>query len=215
MEKKLIVSEIFSSIQGESSFVGLPFTFLRLAGCNLRCSYCDSAYTFSEGEELSLSSVINRIKSKGIPLVEITGGEPLLQEGIYPLIEILLKEGYRVLVETNGSLPIDLLDKRIIKIMDLKCPSSLMSEKMLFPNLSFLNSTDELKFVIGDKRDYLWAKGIISDHDLSSKVKLLFSPVYSMIDPKEIIRWILEDMLPVRFQLQIHKYIWPSNQRGV
>jgi 7-carboxy-7-deazaguanine synthase len=225
------VNEIFKSIQGESTYAGLPCTFIRLTGCNLRCSWCDTQYAYEEGEELSIEEVLRKVEDlEGIgdytlgakspkatehSLVEITGGEPLLQKEVYSLIERLLTKKYRVLLETNGSLNLGRLDKRVVKILDLKCPDSGMSERMNWGNLKKLNAKDEIKFVLSSKRDYEWAKEIISNYSLNKNRILLMSPVKGRLKPEKLAKWILEDGLTARLQLQIHKYIWPRKKRGV
>jgi len=209
------VTEIFTSIQGESTFSGLPCTFIRMTGCNLRCKYCDTPYALEGGEELDLDQILDRVREAGISLVELTGGEPLLQEECYLLINLLLEEGYTVLLETNGSLTLEKLDSRVMKIVDIKCPGSGMSEKMDFSNVNYLTGKDEVKFVISDKGDFDWAKGIIDKYGLIEKCKVLISPVLSRLEAKEVARWILEERLPVRLQLQLHKVIWPDLDRGI
>lgn len=202
------VNEIFKSIQGESSFQGLPCVFVRLTGCNLRCSWCDTTYAYEEGKEISIDDIIQKIESYHTPLVEITGGEPLLQEEVYPLTQRLLDLGYKVLIETNGSLDIGRLDKRIIKILDIKCPGSGETDKIRWENLDKLSPSDEVKFVLTGREDYQWAKGIIERYRLADKVTVLLSVVYGELEPRDLARWILEDNLNVRLQLQLHKYIW-------
>lgn len=209
------VTEIFTSIQGESTFCGLPCTFIRMTGCNLRCKYCDTPYALEGGEELDLDQILDRVREAGISLVELTGGEPLLQEECYLLINLLLEEGYTVLLETNGSLTLEKLDSRVMKIVDIKCPGSGMSEKMDFSNVNYLTGKDEVKFVISDKGDFDWAKGIIDTYGLIEKCKVLISPVLSRLEAKEVAGWILEERLPVRLQLQLHKVIWPDLDRGI
>ena len=209
------ITEIFTSIQGESTFCGLPCTFIRVTGCNLRCKYCDTPYALEGGEELRLDQVMNKVGEAGISLVELTGGEPLLQKESYLLISLLLKEGYTVLLETNGSLPIEEVDGRVIKIMDIKCPSSGMSDKMNFSNVDCLDDKDEVKFVIGSRVDFDWAKGIIDTYRLVEKCKVLISPILSKLDAKELAGWILKERMPVRLQLQLHKFVWPDLSRGV
>lgn len=206
------VCEIFSSIQGESSYAGLPCTFIRLSGCNLRCSYCDTTYAYDEGFEMTVEQVMDAVRGSGIPLVEITGGEPLLQKEVFDLIDKLIKEGYRVLIETNGSVDIGDVNKEAIIIMDIKTPGSGMSKEFMPSNLSLLKSVDEIKFVICNRRDYEWAREFINTHSL--KGQILFSPASGMLDPEELSRWIIEDRLNVRLNLQIHKYIFRS-LRGV
>ena len=209
------IAEIFTSIQGESSFAGLPCTFIRMAGCNLRCRYCDTVYAFEGGESWSLNQVMDAVRQSGIFLAEITGGEPLLQEELYGLGDMLLSEGYTVLLETNGSLSLKHLDKRIIKIMDLKCPGSGMSDHMDFSNIDYLTEQDEVKFVIGDRKDFDWARKIIIVHGLLNKCRVLISPRMPEVEARTAARWILEEKLPVRLQLQLHKVIWPEGVRGV
>ncbi|MBI5050069.1 MAG: radical SAM protein [Nitrospirae bacterium] len=213
----LKINEIFKSIQGESTYAGLPCTFIRLAGCNLRCTYCDTNYAYYHGKELSDKEIISKIEEYGVKCVEFTGGEPLLQEETPPMIKTLLDKGYDVLIETNGSICIGCLDKRITVIMDLKTPKSGMSERMNFKNLDFLKENDEIKFVLMDESDYIWAKDIIKKHHITDKFKkILMSPAYGVLQPKALASWILRDNLPVRLQLQIHKYIWaPEENEGV
>lgn len=209
------VCEIFTSIQGESSYAGLPCTFIRLTGCNLRCSYCDTVYAYEEGTELTEDEIINKVKAAGTNTVEITGGEPLLQGDVFNLIKRLLDEGYTVLVETNGSQDIKGIDKRAVIILDIKTPGSKMSEKMRLSNLTYLKPADELKFVITDRRDYDWSKNFIIEHGLSGKCKILFSPVFGNADPADLSTWIISDRLDVRLNLQLHKYIYHPDTRGV
>ena len=209
------ITEIFTSIQGESTFSGLPCTFIRMTGCNLRCKYCDTPYALGGGEELSLDQVMNKVGEAGISLVELTGGEPLLQKECYLLISLLLKEGCTVLLETNGSLPLKEVDGRVIKVMDIKCPSSGMSDKMNFSNVDCLDSKDEVKFVVGNRVDFDWAKGIIDTYRLVEKCKVLISPILSKLEAKELAGWILKERMPVRLQLQLHKFIWPDLSRGI
>lgn len=213
----LKVNEIFKSIQGESTYAGIPCTFIRLAGCNLRCTYCDTNYAYYYGRELSDEEIILKVEEYGVKLVEFTGGEPLLQEETPPLIKTLLDRGYNVLIETNGSVCIGCLDKRVTVIMDMKTPGSGMSERMNFKNFEFLKGTDEIKFVLMDKADYIWAKEIIKKYNLTEKFNnILMSPAYGILQPKDLALWILRDNLSVRLQLQIHKYVWaPHEDEGV
>jgi len=208
------VVEIFTSIQGESSYAGKPCTFVRMTGCNLRCAYCDTQYAYDHGEELSEDSIIKKVKKAGIQLVEITGGEPLLQKGAGALIKRLLDEGFDVLVETNGSYSIKDIDKRAVVILDIKTPGSGMSDKMDFSNIDYLKNTDEIKFVIINRVDYEWAKDIMSKYDLFAKDHILLSPAYAMLDPQDLIRWMLEDGINARLNLQFHKYIFGPDARG-
>jgi len=209
------VCEIFTSIQGESSYAGMPCTFIRLTGCNLRCSYCDTAYAYYNGREISEDEITSEVRRAGIDLVEITGGEPLLQKEVSPLIERLLDKGYTVLVETNGSQSIKEIDKRAIVILDIKTPGSDMSKEMDFSNLDFMKSSDEIKFVITSRGDYEWSKEIIQRYKLMEKCKLLFSPAFGILPPENLAKWIIGDKLKIRFNLQLHKYIFSSEQRGI
>jgi len=213
----LKVNEIFYSIQGESSYAGLPCVFVRLTGCNLRCSYCDTRYAYEEGKELEIGEIINRVTSYCCRLVEVTGGEPLIQEETPHLIYQLVEKGFEVLLETNGSLDISLVDGRCIKIVDIKCPSSGQDKKNDLENLKRLSVKDEIKFVIGSKEDYLYAQNIMSlikKTNLNIKPPLL-SPLYNRIDPKLLAEWILADHIDVRLQIQLHKIIWGTEARGV
>ncbi len=210
------VCEIFVSIQGESTFAGTPCTFIRLSGCNLRCSYCDTTYSYEEGTEMSLEVIMQRVSEEGTRLVEITGGEPLLQhDDVMELSKRLLDAGHTVLIETNGSFRIDRLDNRVVVIMDLKTPSSNMSDKNELSNLSYIKPNDEIKFVICDRRDYEWSKRMVIEQGLSKRCTVLFSPAGGRIEERELAAWILEDRLDVRLNLQIHKIIFDPDQRGV
>ena len=213
----LKVNEIFKSIQGESTYAGLPCTFVRLAGCNLRCTYCDTNYAYYEGKEISDEDIIAKIDEYGVKCVEFTGGEPMLQEETPKLIKTLLDKGYNVLIETNGSICIGCLDKRLNIIMDYKTPKSGMSERMRPKNFEFLKPTDQIKFVLMDESDYIWAKDIILENKLTDKFEhVLMSPAYGELSPKDLVEWVLKDDLHVRVQLQIHKYIWaPDEREGV
>jgi len=212
----LWVNEIFFSLQGESSHAGRPCVFVRLTGCNLRCSYCDTTYAYQEGEQMRLGEIITQVKSYGCRLVEITGGEPLIQHETPQLIENLLQEGMEVLLETNGSLNIEKVDPRCRRIMDIKLPSSGEHTQMRWENLDLLNQHDEVKFVIGNRTDYEYAVDILSCHPLlvTRPLPPLFSPVYGEIDLSTLATWILADKLPVRFQIPLHKVIW-GETRGV
>lgn len=207
------VCEIFTSIQGESTYAGLPCAFVRLSGCNLRCSYCDTQYAYEEGVELSIDEIVSRIAETGVNLVEITGGEPLLQESaLKNLIVRLLDSGYTVLIETNGSINIRGIERRSVIILDIKTPGSGMSHEMDFANLEYLKPSDEVKFVLCDRSDYEWAKKIISDYRLKGRCTVLFSPAYGIMKPEDLIKWILEDRLDVRLNLQIQKYIFGEHK---
>ena len=212
---KIKINEIYYSIQGESSFSGLPCIFIRLTYCNLRCSYCDTEYAFYDGKDMSISEIIKKTNSFNCDLVEITGGEPLLQNGCIELIKELQKINKKVLIETGGSLPINNIPKKTHIILDLKCPSSKMENKNLWSNIKFLRTRDEVKFVIGDLTDYKWAKKVINKYNLNKKCSLLFSPLYNKIESKTIAEWILKDNLDVRFQIQLHKEIWDADKKGV
>ena len=211
----LIVNEIFHSIQGESTHAGRPCVFVRLTYCNLRCSYCDTAYAFEEGIEMEINEVVRKVESFKCNLVEVTGGEPLFQENVHPLIKILCDKGYEVLLETGGSLNIGKVDNRVKRIVDFKCPSSGMEKKNLWENVNHLKIDDEVKFVIGDRIDYEWAKEKIVEYGLMDKCTVLMSPVFGAVEPKDVAGWILEDKLNVRFQIQMQKYIWSPETRGV
>ena len=211
----LKINEIYHSIQGESSFTGLPCIFIRLTYCNLRCSYCDSEYTFYEGADMSIDEILDKIKNYSCKLVEVTGGEPLFQKGCIDLLQKLIDLDYKVLLETSGSLTIKDVPKEVINIIDFKCPSSNMKKKNLWENINYLKSDDEVKFVIGNREDYDWAKNKIKKYDITNICKVLMSPTYKEIDPKMITEWILEDNLNIRFQVQLHKEIWPEEERGV
>ncbi|HEY2329618.1 MAG TPA: radical SAM protein [Verrucomicrobiae bacterium] len=246
MSDSLVVNEIYLSLQGESTFAGLPCVFIRLTACDLRCSYCDTAYAFTEGKKKSLAEILEKVRelakpffggasstSPKLPLVELTGGEPLLQKNSLPLMKSLCDDGFIVLIETSGAHDISSIDSRVRRIMDLKCPSSGEVGRNLFSNLAHLKSTDEIKFVIGTLEDYEWAKSQIKEHKLDSICPLLFSWVHPLapeqqskvlkkvpagltpISRKDLAEKIIADALPVRFQIQQHKIIWPPEQRGV
>jgi 7-carboxy-7-deazaguanine synthase len=215
----LRINEIFYSIQGESSYAGMPCQFIRLTGCNLRCSYCDTQYAYHEGVEMAVANIMGRIRAVGCPLVEVTGGEPLLQAETPHLIKTLLDEGFEVLLETNGSLEISIVDKRCVRIMDIKCPSSGMAEHNRMENLQCLTDRDQIKFVVGDREDYCFARDFVASGPLrpfaASGGSVLFSTVHDRVSPKDLVTWILEDRLQVRLQIQLHKIIWGSEARGV
>lgn len=211
----LTVNELFFSIQGESSWAGLPCIFIRLSFCNLRCSWCDSEYTFYEGRPSTVSQVLDHIAQWPCRLVEVTGGEPLLQGGSLPLMQKLCDAGYTVLLETSGSLDISHVDPRVHRIMDIKCPGSGMAARNRLKNIEHLTPRDEVKLVIKDRHDYEWAKDIIARHNLAAHCPILMSPVFGSIANVDLATWILDDGLPVRFQIQMHKVIWPPNTRGV
>ncbi len=210
----LKINEIFYSIQGESTRAGLPCIFIRLTGCNLRCAWCDTGYAYEEGESLSIHTILDQIKSWPCKLVEITGGEPLCQTDTPDLVQTLIDAGYTVLVETNGSLPINALPEPAIRIMDIKCLSSGESESVLIENLKHLRPTDEIKCVIAGREDYEWASAFIRKKNLMDRCAVLFSPVESALHASKLAGWILEDGLLVRLQIQLHKHLWPGHERG-
>ncbi|MBR44710.1 MAG: 7-carboxy-7-deazaguanine synthase QueE [Gemmatimonadetes bacterium] len=220
-EQFLRISEIFHSIQGESTWAGTPCTFVRVTGCPLRCSWCDTTYAFQGGTRMSFAQILEAVASFPTRIVEVTGGEPLAHPGSFALTDELLKEGYTVLVETSGAFDISSLDQRVHKIMDLKCPGSEESEKNRYENLEHLTGRDEIKFVLQDREDYDWAKSAIQQYELEQRVEdgtlraILVSPVWGKIDLQELSQWILEDGLQVRFQLQVHKLIWGPEATGV
>lgn len=212
----VVVTEIFKSIQGESTFAGLPCVFVRLTGCNLRCHWCDTAYAFYGGQKMTPEEVRARVHELGGKLVEFTGGEPLLQTEILPLTERLLLEGYRVLVETSGERYVGDLPKAVVKIVDVKCPGSGESEKFCVRNLDAVDGKDQIKFVILDENDYRYAREFLAKHDLRSRVdEVTFSPVFGQLPPRHLAEWILRDGLEVRMGLQLHKFIWEPEARGV
>lgn len=212
----LVVNEIFYSVQGESTHAGCPCVFVRLTGCNLRCNYCDTEYAFHQGRRMAISEVVRQVLDYRCRLVEITGGEPLLQPGVHALCAALLEGGREVMIETSGASDVSGLDPRVRKIMDLKCPGSGESGRNLWSNLEYLGPHDEIKFVIGDRRDYEWARAAILERLLAERVgALLLSPVFGRLEPRSLAAWLLEDRLPARLQLQMHKHIWPPDTRGV
>lgn len=235
----LVVNEIYLSVQGESTFAGLPCVFIRTTGCNLRCSYCDTAYAFTEGQRRSIEEVRIEVKrlaapfKHGRPIVELTGGEPLLQKGVLPLMQSLCDDGFTVLIETSGAHNIAGIDPRVRRIMDLKCPSSGEVERNRWENIPHLGKADEVKFVIGTLEDYEWAKDVLRKHDLARRCTILFSWVSPLtpeqqdsslkqvpqpqtpISRKELVEKIIADALPVRFQIQMHKVVWEPQTRGV
>ncbi len=209
------VCEIFTSVQGESTHVGQLSTFVRLTGCNLRCSYCDTRYAYTGGVELSETEIMNEVSVVGVNLVTITGGEPLLQEGVFHLTERLLNEGHSVLIEINGSMSIKDLDPRAVAVIDVKTPGSGMWEDMDISNIDFLKPADEVKFVIVNRMDYEWAKDFVDDYGLRARCKVLFSPAFGLLEPASLANWMLQDRLGVILNLQAHKYIFGPEKRGV
>ncbi|ANM29191.1 7-carboxy-7-deazaguanine synthase [Acidobacteria bacterium Mor1] len=215
MPNVLTVNEIFHSIQGESSRAGEPCTFIRLTGCNLRCVWCDTEYAFHEGKPMSVDEVMAEVERIGCSLVELTGGEPLLQKEAIPLMDRLVTEGYRVMLETGGSLSVADVPAGVKRIVDIKCPGSGEAERNLWENLEHLGADDELKFVIADREDYRWAAEQVRDRALAERCTVLFSPVQDGLEPGELADWILADGLTVKLQIQLHKLLWPGVLRGV
>ncbi len=211
----VVVSEIFHSIQGESTWAGWPCVFVRLAACNLRCTWCDTEYAFTGGERRAAEDVARQALDYGCPLVEITGGEPLLQEGVYPLMEALLAAGRRVLLETGGGVATERVPEGVRVILDVKCPGSGMHEHNVWENLGRLRAGDEVKFVLADRADYDWARDVVRRHDLCGRSVVHFSSVWEKLDPRTLAEWILADRLPVRLNLQLHKVVWGAAARGV
>ncbi len=220
-EPFLRITEIFHSIQGESTWAGLPCTFVRLTGCPLRCSWCDTAYAFHGGERMTLSGILEKVREMGTDLVEVTGGEPLAHPHAFPLVAMLIDAGHTVLVETSGAFDVAPLDPRAHKIMDLKCPGSGEAHRNMWSNLQHLGSKDEVKFVVKDRTDYEWMRSTVRERGLDARVAarslraLLVSPVWGHVDLEALAGWILEDDLPVRFQVQLHKLIWGPERTGV
>ena len=212
----LTVNEIFYSIQGESSFSGRPCVFVRLTACDLRCSWCDTTYAFDEGEVKTLDEVVERVRAFSCPLIEISGGEPLLQSDVYSLMQRLLDDGKTVLVETGGHIDISRVPNAVIKVVDIKCPGSGESSRICWANLDLLSERDEVKFVIKDRADYEFARDAIKKYQCEYRCGgVLFSPVHGVLDPADLSSWILSDRLNARVQIQLHKYIWGENTRGV
>lgn len=212
-ESRLRITEIFHSLQGESSYVGQPTVFVRLTGCPLRCGYCDTAYAFSGGEWLDLEDILSRVKQSGVNYVCVTGGEPLAQKNCPQLLKLLCDAGYQVSIETSGAMDICHLDTRVKRIMDIKTPASGEEGKNRYENIDCLNSHDEVKFVLCNRGDYDWARTIVEKYRISDKCQVLFSPEHQGMTATELADWIIEDKLNVRFQLQLHKYLW-SNEPG-
>lgn len=217
------VTEIFRSIQGESTYAGLPCVFVRLTGCNLRCVWCDTAYAFHDGQAKSVADVLSSVRALSerdgrrlLNLVELTGGEPLLQKDIYPLIDRLLEQRFRVLVETSGERDVSTLPEPVVRILDVKCPASGEGGTFRMENLDHLRPHDQLKFVLADRGDYDWARRFLAEHPVQERVEaILFSPVFGQLEPRLLAAWILEEGLPVRLGMQLHKFIWGPDARGV
>ena len=209
----LRITEIFYSLQGETSRVGLPTVFVRLTGCPLRCIYCDTAYAFTGGQAMGLSEIMAEVARHGARYVTVTGGEPLAQKNCLPLLQDLCDAGYEVSLETGGALDVSGVDPRVVKVLDIKTPASGESGKNLWGNLASLRAHDEIKFVLCDEADYLWARQMLEEHNLAARCAVLFSPAQGQLDATALAEWILRDHLPVRFQLQLHKLLW-GNQQG-
>ena len=212
MEKSLRITEVFYSLQGETNTVGLPTVFVRLTGCPLRCSYCDTAYAFAGGEKRLLSEIIQQVDQYKARYVTVTGGEPLAQGACHELLEQLVEKNYIVSLETSGAIDISMVDPRVVKVMDLKTPSSNEEDKNLYQNIEKLTKTDQVKFVIADSTDYEWSKSIMLKYNLTSRCEVLFSPVMGQMNATELAEKIIQDNLPVRFQIQLHKYLWDDAQ---
>ena len=213
MQHSLKITEIFYSLQGETDTVGLPTVFIRLTGCPLRCVYCDTAYAFSGGQRMTFDEIFKKVEAYQPRYITVTGGEPLAQPACLPLLSALCDKGYTVSLETSGALDISNVDARVVRVMDLKTPSSGELNKNRMDNLSCLSDKDQVKFVIGDKADYDWSKSILEQHALAQKAKVFFSPIHKTMSPTQLADWIIKDNLPVRFQLQLHKYLW-NDQPG-
>ncbi|MEA2696195.1 MAG: 7-carboxy-7-deazaguanine synthase [Myxococcales bacterium] len=209
------ITEIYASVQGETQYAGLPCTLVRTTGCDLRCGYCDSAFSFYGGSEMSLEAVLAEVRRLGAPLVLLTGGEPMLQREIVALAEALVTEGYRVMIETSGAHPVAALPAEVIRIVDVKTPGSGESHRMRFEVLDQLRAQDAVKFVLTDEADYRWAADLIRSRRLNERTEVLLSPVHPGLDPKDVVQWMLRDRLPARLNLQTHKYIWSPDTRGV
>jgi 7-carboxy-7-deazaguanine synthase len=214
-DRRVKVNEIFYSLQGESTHAGRPCVLVRLTGCQMRCVWCDSEHSFYEGRWMSLDEVLAEVAGHGCPLVELTGGEPLLQPGARPLLSALCDAGYEVLLETGGGLDIAGIDPRVRRIVDVKCPASGEAGNNHWPNLDQLTARDELKLVIASEEDYLWARDLVRERQLAARCPVHFSPVWGAVEPRDLAAWILRDRLPVRFQMQLHKLLWGAETRGV
>lgn len=212
MDKSLRITEIFYSLQGESNTVGIPTVFIRLTGCPLRCNYCDTAYAFSGGEKKTISSIIEQVDKYQAKYITVTGGEPLAQAACHQLLKQLLDKGYIVSVETSGAIDVSKVDSRAVKVMDLKTPASAEMDKNIYQNIDYLSKKDQVKFVIADENDYQWSKTIMQQYDLANRCEILFSPVMGEMNPRVLAENIIKDNLPVRFQIQLHKYLWDDAQ---
>jgi 7-carboxy-7-deazaguanine synthase len=209
------ITEIYASIQGETQYAGLPCTLVRTTGCDLRCTYCDTAYAFYGGSDMSLEQILAEVRRLGAPLVLLTGGEPMLQREIVALAELLLEAGYRVMIETSGAHPVDVLPAGVVRIVDVKTPGSGEGGRARLDVLEGLRPQDAVKFVLSDEADYRWAADLIRDRGLAARTEVLLSPVHGKLDPRELVGWVLRDRLPARLNLQLHKYVWGAETRGV
>lgn len=207
-QTRLKITEIFYSLQGEARNVGLPTVFVRLTGCPLRCTYCDTAYAFTGGEWMGIEDIIDEVKKHNTVHVTVTGGEPLAQKDCLLLLEQLCDQGYEVSIETSGAILVDQVDQRVTKVLDVKTPASKEASKNRLENFSFLNKQDQIKFVICDENDFIWSKELIEAHQLESKAEILFSPEHEQLEASTLANWILQDHLNVRLQIQLHKYLW-------
>ena len=213
--ERLRITEIYASVQGESTHAGRPCVFVRLTGCNLRCVWCDSVYTFTGGTVMSLGDVVDQAHGFGVKAIEITGGEPLVQPNVIPLMQRLLDLGHDVLLETSGSLSIAKVPDGVHVILDLKAPDSGEVDSNLYENLDLIDAGDEVKIVLASRADYEWARDVIRDRKIADKCVVLLSPAWGMVDPKDLVAWMLEDQVPARLNLQIHKYVWGADKTGV
>ena len=209
------ITEIYRSIQGETQYAGLPCTLVRTTGCDLRCGYCDTAYAFHGGQDMTLEAIAAEVRRLGAPLVLLTGGEPMLQREIVALAELLIGAGYRVMIETSGAHPVDQLPPEVIRIVDVKTPASGESHRMRWEVLDGLQRKDAVKFVVADEADYQWAAGVVRERRLGERTEVLFSPVHGRLDPRQLVGWLLRDQLPARLNLQLHKYVWGPEAQGV
>ena len=209
------ITEIYASIQGETQYAGLPCTLVRTTGCDLRCTYCDSAFAFHGGNEMTLPEILAAVRALGAPLVLLTGGEPMLQREIGRLADLLLHAGYRVMIETSGAHAVDSLPEAVVRIIDVKTPASGESARMRWEVLDALRVQDAVKFVVRDEADYRWAADVIRSRGLAGRTEVLLSPVHGVLDPQQLVGWMLRDRLPARLNLQLHKYVWSPDARGV
>jgi 7-carboxy-7-deazaguanine synthase len=209
------ITEIYASIQGETQYAGLPCTLVRTTGCDLRCTYCDSAFAFHGGNEMALPEILAAVRALGAPLVLLTGGEPMLQREIGRLADLLLQAGYRVMIETSGAHAVDSLPEAVVRIIDVKTPASAESGRMRWEVLDALRVQDAVKFVVRDEADYRWAADVIRSRGLAGRTEVLLSPVHGVLDPQRLVAWMLRDRLPARLNLQLHKYVWSPDARGV